>query len=287
MQPGATVRATLEVSDPEGDAMEVSWVLYEEMKDLITAGDYRPAPPTFPQAIIASDLSGATVKMPEVPGNYRLFAKVNDGRGGGASANLPIQVLAPGVADGVAASAATQSGDDHSTDPEEMSVVKAVLGEGLESMPWIPSGYMGNHAAVTMEEGSTEQAHSGNTSTKVHYAEPGNWAGVVWQHPANNWGDQPGGHDVSGATHLQFYARGKHGGEQIKFGMGLLGQDKAHPDTGGKETTVTLTDDWKLYSIDLSNLDLSSIKTGFYWTLAGQGQPITFYLDDVQYVKAD
>jgi hypothetical protein len=33
----------------------------------------------------------------------------------------------------------------------------------------------------------------------------------------------------------------------------------------------------------LSGLDLSRIITGFAWVVAGQGAPVTFYLDDVRY----
>ena len=29
--------------------------------------------------------------------------------------------------------------------------------------------------------------------------------------------------------------------------------------------------------------DLKQIKTGFCWVVAGQGAPVTFYLDDIQY----
>jgi len=36
-------------------------------------------------------------------------------------------------------------------------------------------------------------------------------------------------------------------------------------------------------SIDLSGKDLSRIKTGFVWIATGQGAPIDFYLDDIQY----
>ena len=34
---------------------------------------------------------------------------------------------------------------------------------------------------------------------------------------------------------------------------------------------------------ELADMDLSCIKTGFGWVAAGQGAPVVFYLDDVQY----
>ena len=68
----------------------------------------------------------------------------------------------------------------------------------------------------------------------------------------------------------------------MKFGFGLLGRDKKFYDTGKKETQeIKLTKDWKQYSLDLDGLNLNRIKSGFYWTLAGQGKPIAFYLDRI------
>jgi hypothetical protein len=46
---------------------------------------------------------------------------------------------------------------------------------------------------------------------------------------------------------------------------------------------VELAKDWQQYTIDLSGKDLTCIKTGFGWTLAAPGRPVTFYLDDIQY----
>jgi hypothetical protein len=47
--------------------------------------------------------------------------------------------------------------------------------------------------------------------------------------------------------------------------------------------TVELGKDWKQYDIDVRDKDMSRIITGFCWVLAGQGAPVTFYLQDVQY----
>jgi hypothetical protein len=46
---------------------------------------------------------------------------------------------------------------------------------------------------------------------------------------------------------------------------------------------VKLTSDWREYSLDLSGKDLTRIKTGFCWVAAGQGAPVTFFLDDIRY----
>jgi len=46
---------------------------------------------------------------------------------------------------------------------------------------------------------------------------------------------------------------------------------------------VALSKEWTRYEIDVSAQDLTRIKTGFVWTLASPGQPITFYLDDIRW----
>jgi len=64
----------------------------------------------------------------------------------------------------------------------------------------------------------------------------------------------------------------------------LIGSDKSYHDTGkGSLNEVMLTKDWKQYTINLAGQDLSRIVTGFAWTLAAHGQPVTFYLDDIRY----
>ena len=52
----------------------------------------------------------------------------------------------------------------------------------------------------------------------------------------------------------------------------------------GELKAVKLTKEWNKLTIPLRGLDLRQIKTGFGWSLAGQGKPVTFYLDDIRFV---
>ena len=116
--------------------------------------------------------------------------------------------------------------------------------------------------------------------------ENGGWAGVAWQHPANDWGDQPGGYDLRGATHLEFWARGEFGIEKMDVGVGLLGADKKYPDSGKVSAKgIRLEKEWKRYRIRLKKVDLSRIKTGFVVTLGGQNATTTIYLDDIRFIR--
>ncbi len=52
----------------------------------------------------------------------------------------------------------------------------------------------------------------------------------------------------------------------------------------GELNNVRLTNEWQKLRIPLDGRNLSRIKTGFGWSLAGQGKPVVFYLDDIRYV---
>jgi hypothetical protein len=88
---GAPARATLDASDPDGDAIAVEWHVMAESTDLKEAGDAETVPPSHDQALRAADNRGVWIKGLG-PGNYRLFAYLRDGRGGGATVNVPFQV---------------------------------------------------------------------------------------------------------------------------------------------------------------------------------------------------
>src|SRR3981081_2097857 len=73
--------------------------------------------------------------------------------------------------------------------------------KGARVNHFAPSGWMGDYGDIKIDDGWTENPADGHTSIKVSYSAKGtqgaNWAGVYWQHPANNWGDKPGGFDLS------------------------------------------------------------------------------------------
>ena len=209
--------------------------------------------------------------MPKSGGAYRIFAYVHDNHGGAATANIPIQVKGPSTTSIAVSKPAT--------------LPFVVYDEGDRSdLTYFPSGYMGTTAAIKMNERWTVNPHSGKTCLQVQYTAPDNWGGVVWQSPANDWGEKPGGKNLTGANRLVFWARGEKGGEVVTFLCGLLGKDKPFYDSlQEKLDKVSLTKEWKQYSIDLKGRDLTHIKTGFAWTLAASGSPVTFYLDDVRY----
>ena len=149
---------------------------------------------------------------------------------------------------------------------------------------FISSGWMGNAKGTKMDEGCTNNPHGGQTCLRVEYSAPADWSGIVWQDPANDWGDQPGGYNLTGAKTIKFWARGEKGGETVTFKFGVLGKDKRFADSAsGDLSDIKLTKEWAEYTIDLTGKDLTCVKTGFAWTVVGQGSPVVFFLDDIRY----
>lgn len=90
---------------------------------------------------------------------------------------------------------------------------------------------------------------------------PNEWAGVYWQYPDSNWG-QEAGKNINEANEIIFLARGRDGGEIVEFKSGgIRGKYIDNHDVSlGK---VVLTRNWKLFRIDLTNEDLSGVIGAF------------------------
>ena len=145
---------------------------------------------------------------------------------------------------------------------------------------------MGSIESLTLDGAHAGNPHEGNACIKKRYTGKFSWVGVAWQDPPNNWGDLDGGYDLTGATELELWARGEYGGEKVSFGVGLLGEETAYPDSDKKKVEdIVLTREWQRYRVPLKKLDLSSIKTGFVVTLNGRSSPVTIYLDSIRYVR--
>lgn len=92
-KPGALIRVTADVADPEGEALHVRWVLRAESGDYTTGGDFREDLPDIDGAVLEGDTAGARVRMPKSPGSYRLFLYAYDEAGNAATANIPLRVI--------------------------------------------------------------------------------------------------------------------------------------------------------------------------------------------------
>ena len=152
-----------------------------------------------------------------------------------------------------------------------------------------PSGWMGDVSDIHFDDSSRENPRSGATCIRITYtgrsSQGSGWAGLYWQNPANNWGENEGGYDLSGKRRLTFWARGAKGGEVIsEFKMGGLSGTKGDSDSASI-TSIVLSKDWQPYTIELSGKDLRHIIGGFCWVVNRDSNPsgMTFFLDDIRY----
>ena len=156
---------------------------------------------------------------------------------------------------------------------------------------YIPSGFMPDGKCVAIDDAWQKDCQEGRSCIKAEFDRDCAtfhmvWAGVYWLHPANNWGDDKGGYDLTGAQKLTFWARGEKGGEVLVFKMGGVGVGRQYPDSDVVATDpITLTQDWKEYSIDLKGKNMSHITGGFSWIGNAKDNPqkATFYLDNIYY----
>ena len=264
VSPGDLVRVRSSAADPDGGEIRLRWALRPESGEYLTGGDFRHALPEVDGAIVESGHDGARVRMPREPGPYRLFLYAYDAGGKVGTANVPLLV----------------KGQVRTRLPV------AVYEDGFEGMPWAPSGWMGAVEHLSLDGSQSRVVHEGDAAVHIRYDGRFGWAGIAWQDPPNNWGDRDGGRDLRGATALELWARGEYGGERVSFGVGLLGKDRAFPDSGiARLDDIELTQDWRRYRVPLRGIDLSSIRTGFVVTLTGRATPVTVYLDSIRFVR--
>ena len=157
---------------------------------------------------------------------------------------------------------------------------------------YVPSGYMGDFTAVTMNQYWAGHPHHGKTCIQVTYrgAAPGGkgWAGVYWQSPVDNWGTVPGpaAYDLRRATRLTFWVRGTTGAERVQFlAGGITGRYGDSLQPAVKTQVLRLSTAWQQVTIPLRGMNLTHIIGGFGWVTSAQDNPqgAVFYLDDITY----
>jgi hypothetical protein len=167
----------------------------------------------------------------------------------------------------------------------------------IEDQGFIPSGFMGDDAALTVDPKSMDHPHTPPHCQKWTYLPKGNkaptWAAVAWQYPENNWGDRPGKNlNGSGYRQVSVWARG------VRDSAGVL--PKVQFKAGGATAPgkpfqasfevqgdfVQLTEEWKQYTLDVSGKNLSQVVVAFILVIRAQDvgpRGVTFYLDDIEY----
>ena len=191
------------------------------------------------------------------------------------------------------------------------AVYEDVSSAGNHFFAWtkFPDG----NAPVNVNGSFTGNPHSGATSIQCTYTPIAPFGGFIFQNgtlrgtnpvPQPNFGTETNaGIDLTGATALTFWARGKLGGEVVDFFMGGVGHDSqtgnvmdpclptfpgpcpAPDSTRAIKITKTLTSQWQQFRIELNSVPLNYVLGGFGWGVGGPANPsgAEFYLDDIQY----
>ena len=152
---------------------------------------------------------------------------------------------------------------------------------------YTPTGYMGDVSDINISADYDVLTPNGYPSLKLKYVPKGKqkWIGVYFRNPSDNWGQVKGGYDLTGAKKLVFYARGQNGGEIITS-VGCGGIKGTYPDSDIMQVgPLKLSKEWKKYTLDLSNKDLSYIAGGFFFIIETKDNPLgcTIYFGDIYY----
>lgn len=162
----------------------------------------------------------------------------------------------------------------------------------VKESPFALSGYCGDVNNLRVEK--VKDSFTGSSSLKIIYIpQPGRkdlgWAGLYYQSPPNNWGDnEKGGFDLSDAKYLYFSCRGARGDEiiEVKIG-GIKGKygDSCEISTG----YVTLKPYWVIYRINLKDENLKNIIGGFgiFFSYVISPYKTEVYLNEIFYSEKE
>jgi hypothetical protein len=205
--------------------------------------------------------------------------------------NIVAGVVAGAILGSCLLTALSQAADDPASAPVKKFEKFVVYKDKGFLNHFTPSGFMPDGNCVAINDAWIKDCNGNRSCIQAKFdrdctATGTGWAGIYWLSPAGNWGDVKGGFNLTGATKLVFWARGEKGGEIVTFKMGGVGMGHTYPDSDAASSDpVTLTKEWKEYSIDLTGKDLSHIIGGFAWvgTAKENQSNITFYLADIYY----
>jgi hypothetical protein len=258
---GTWISVKLEASDIENEKLTVRFYYNQrtgsrKRRDQLVALEYK-----------GSLTDGFEIKLPEENGGIKVYAMVSDTYYNVGIATTSISVIDQAVAE------------------RQYLVPRAELPfyvyKDNENLPYVLSAYMGNYKDMEVDLEQTETVKTGKTAIKITYKAKDNWYGVGFVDPANDWGDILGGYNISGANTFSFWAKASYSNLKVKVGFGLIADDKPFPDSSIESTELTLTNDWKKYTIKTKGLDLSCIRTGFVLFSSGDGITHEIFIDDI------
>lgn len=184
-----------------------------------------------------------------------------------------------------------------------------VYREKEDQLPFIPHGWMPEECVqmIILDIWYPKDPHDGKNCIAVTFEwkkDPW-WCGIAWMTWEKDkqgkpwWGQDDSGpvYDLTGTKRLVFFSRGKNGNERIQVKIGIL-CDKPFGDVIKKDGVkiekpiesdwLTLTEEWREYTLDLEGFDLEKIANGFTLVSerrqqADEAAPVSFFIDDIYY----
>ncbi len=160
---------------------------------------------------------------------------------------------------------------------------------------WTPSGWMPNGSGIGVIDGCQIKP-IGKTCIKLVF-EPNKaqWVGVYWL-PDSGWKSNGinvyellKGKKDDDKIFIKFSCRGEKGGEKAIFKIGGVDSENESLVLSVNSDLLTMAKEWKEYSIDLSDEDLSHLVGGFSWNtdknINADFPFITIYVDEIYFEK--
>ena len=154
---------------------------------------------------------------------------------------------------------------------------------------YFASGYMGAwgpesnpHLAVKKTSGKLNGDAVAVTEIVLTPGASEPWAGLYWQYPDKNWGEEEG-RNLTGYRKITFFARGAKGGEIVKFLSGDI-KGLTFEDTHFVSQETVLSNTWTQYTMDLAEQDLTNVIGAFAFSISlndNDGEEVTFYLASI------
>ena len=260
---GTWVPVKLSVSDIENDVLDISFYYNQRSgsrarKDQVNLLESR-----------GNLKDGFEIKLPDENGGIKVYAFVKD-----TYKNLGIAQT----------SFMINNGNSYSKFiPGAKTSLPFYVYQDAKNAPYVASAYMGDFKYLKVDTEHRERVHSGMSSIKITYDNTSGWFGIGFVDPVDDWGDRPGGYNVTGAKKFTFWAKASSDNVLGTFGFGMIDKGKPYYDTEKKSVKLALTTEWKKYEIDVSRSDLRCVRSGFVLYSGGNGESFTIWVDDIMF----
>ncbi len=259
---GKWVAVKLNATDSEGEKLKANFY-YNQRK-----GSRKRRDQLVPLHFRGDFHNGFEIELPKVNGGIKVYAMVKD-----TFNNVGIATTSISVTDQDAAK-------------RKFLLPKVELPfyiyKDNKNLPYVLSAYMGHYETINVDLKNTATVKSGDTAIKIEFKGKNEWYGLGFVDPANDWGDILGGFDISGAKTFSFWAKASYNNLKAEIGFGMIKEDdKPFYDSSIKLVELSLTDEWKKYTIKTKRLDLTSIRSGFVIFTSGQGMSHNIFIDDI------